>query len=205
MPQNNLSAVVRTARGGSYRRALAARGMAPAVVYGKNIGSLPVEVDIRKFYEAMTGGRNTIIDLNINGDKTYSVMVKEVQRDPIRQDIMHIDFHQISLEDKIQVAVPLIFEGEVSPGGVLQIVKRELNVSCLPTDIPEEIKVNVDGLSPGDSIAVSSLAVPGEVTILDELDATVVTVTVVAEEPAGEADEAEAEGEGAAGGEGEKQ
>lgn len=198
MTQNNLSAGTRTAKGGSYRKELVARGMVPAVVYGKNIGSLPVEVDIRNFYDAMKGGRNTIIDLDINGDKTYKVMVREVQRDPIRQETIHIDFHQISLEDRMQASVPLIFEGEVASGAVLQIVRRELNVSCLPADIPEGIKVDIGGLNPGESIAVSSLDIPVEVTVLDEPDEPVVTVTVVAEEPA----EEEAEGEDAAEAEG---
>lgn len=196
MTQTTLNTTARTATGGSYRRSLAAKGLVPAIVYGKNTGSLPIEVDARSFCNVMAGGRNTIIDLAVEGGMTHKVMVKEIQRDPIRQDIIHIDFHQISLVDTMQAAVTLVFEGEISAGGIMQIVKRELSVSCLPEAIPESIKVDVSGLNPGDAITVGQLAVPEKVTFLDEPEQPVVTVTTqAAEEPAEAGDEAKADGE----------
>lgn len=198
MTQTTLNATARTGTGGSYRRSLAAKGLVPAIVYGKNTGSLPIEVDARSFYGVMGGGRNTIIDLAVAEGPIHKVMVKEIQRDPIRQDIIHIDFHQISLVDAMQAAVTLVFEGEISPGGIMQIVKRELNVSCLPEAIPESIKVDVSGLNPGDAITVGQLALPEQVTFLDEPEQPVVTVTnQAAEEPAEVVDEAKADGEAA--------
>lgn len=194
MLQTTLNATARIARGGSYRRTLAARGLVPAVVYGKNIGSLPIEVDVRSFYDVMGGGRNTIIDLAVQDGPTHKVMVREIQRNPIRQDIIHIDFHQISMEDAIQAAVTLVFEGEINPGGIMQIVKRELTVSCLPQEIPESIKVDVSGLNPGDAITVGQLAVPEKIMFLDEPEQPVVTVTAqAAEESAEVVDEAGAD------------
>jgi len=197
MAQYDLQAIARTKKGKSYRKQLMARGWVPAVIYGKKIESLPVELEWRSLYDVMTaGGRNAIISMKVENAGDYQVMVKDMQYDPIKQFLMHVDFQQISMDDAIQVNVPIYITGEVKEG-ILQVLLRELGVSCLPGNIPEGINVDVSQLQVGDTVTVNDLEVPEGVTVMDEPEATVLTVSSEAAEPAETEEEAvEAEGAG---------
>ncbi|MCS5695398.1 50S ribosomal protein L25/general stress protein Ctc [Desulfofundulus thermocisternus] len=205
----SLLAQVRSGRGKGYRHRLAAQGKIPAVVYGRTIGSIPLEVELRavKNILAGEGGRNTLINLKITGDgqeRQDKVLIKELQFDNMRGELIHVDFQQVSLTDRVTTTVPVELEGEpvgVKQGGILQQQLRELEISCLPADIPEAITMDVSGLEMGDTIYVSDLPVPEGVKVLNDPEEVVATVVAPAiervpgeeEEEAGEGKEASPE------------
>ncbi|MFA6078712.1 MAG: 50S ribosomal protein L25 [Candidatus Omnitrophota bacterium] len=181
------------------------KGLIPAVVYkgGKEATNLQL---VRKDLESVlhTGaGENVIITLEISGDskaKSKTVLIKEMQRDPIKNLILHVDFNEISLTDTLKINVPLAVHGEaagvVKDGGILEHIMWELHVECLPTNIPEKIEVDVSALNIGDSIFVKNIKLPEGIKVLNdpELIAIIVKPPKV-EVPVEEAAEAAAEPE----------
>lgn len=168
----------------SYTRAIRKKGSIPAVVYGKNTGSMPVEVnagELQKILEKT--GFNTLINLKFNDNGRagqHKVLVKEIQRDPLSRDLLHADFHQISLKDKVRATVPVVLNGAapgVVMGGTLTPLMRRVEVECLPAQIPDAITVDVSGLQVGGVITVADLVLPPDVRINEDLHAPVVTVT----------------------------
>ncbi len=159
------------------------KGIIPAVVYGAETSPLPLEVDAKSFQALLRSGlgENVIITLNIDGQKDgqKKVLIREVQRDPVWGDILHIDFQQISLTKKLTINVPVqlvgIPTGVQQDGGILQHVLRELEVECLPTDIPEKVEVEVTGLKIGDSIHVGDIQLRN-VEILSDPQGSIVSV-----------------------------
>ncbi len=123
-------------------------------------------------------GENVIISLKA-GDKTRTVIVKDLQTDPVRGDLLHVDLYQISLKERLKASVPIEVRGEapgVKEGGILQHRLREIEVECLPTEIPEFIPVDVSGLSIGDSLHVKDLRVTGDLKILADGEESVISV-----------------------------
>lgn len=182
MTEYSINAQVRQGRGKGYRNDLVEKGKIPAVVYGKAVGSLPVEVETREVEKIAYSdtGRNTLINFSVSGDGgAYTVMLKDVQVDPIRREIIHADFQQVNLNDRINTAIPIHLVGEVKEG-VLQQVMRKLEISCLPTEIPESITVSISGMGPGSAIKVDDLIVPENIRVLD--NAHEIVATVLAEE-----------------------
>ena len=182
----------------------------PAVLYGRGADNFPLVVDGRTLRQILTtGGGNVLLDLKVKsrGKKTRqeTVMFRDIQRDILYQDrILHVDFIRISMTDKIEVAVHLNFIGEpagVAEGGVLSLVSREVEVECLPGDIPEQFDVDISGLGIGDSITAESLVLEGDIELLTPPETTLAQVLApMAEEelePAVEEEELE-EGEEAA-------
>jgi len=126
---------------------------------------------------------NTIIDMEIekqDGSKqTYTVIVQEIEHHPVSDEIIHIDFHQISLTERIHVRVPVVAVGEpvgVKKGGLLEHMIWEIDIECLPTNIPDAIEVDVSGLDIGDSIHVSEVTPPQGVKILEAPDTALFVV-----------------------------
>jgi large subunit ribosomal protein L25 len=186
-----------TGKGGA-RKARAA-GLIPGVLYGPGEPPVPVAVGVRDFQVALRDhkGGNAIVNLTVNGGE-YTALIREVQYDPISQNILHLDFHHISLTEEVEVNVVVRLQGLPAGvkdgGGILEHIVRELEVRCLPTAIPSSIDVDVSALNIGDSIHVRDVLV-SNVTILSDLDATVATVvppTVMEEKPAEEVAVAEA-------------
>ena len=157
-------------------------GMIPAVVYGQETKTLPLEVESKSFNTLVRGGlgENVILTLVLDDikDGKKQVLIREVQRDPVRGDIVHIDFHQISLTQKITIEVPIQLTGipeGVKEGGILQHALREVKVECLPTAIPDKFEVDVSHLKIGDSIHVADIKVEN-VTILSDLQSSIASV-----------------------------
>jgi len=199
MAQFDLTAAARTEKGKSYRKQLMNRGWVPGVVYGQKMESLPVELEWRAFHDVMnSGGRNAIINIKVENAGGYQVMVKDMQFDAIKKFLMHVDFQQISMSDAIEVNIPINVDGEIEEG-VLQIILRELNISCLPGNIPDGINVDVSKLHVGDTLSVNDLEIPEGVEVIDDPEATILTVsseTVAEPEDEEEGEEEEpAEGE----------
>lgn len=188
-----LNGRVRSEKSSGGKHKLRENGMIPAVVYGKNAGSISIAVDakiLRKILEE--AGSNALINMKIkeNGKtKKYKVLVKAVQYDPVRRDLIHADFHQISLKDKVHATVPVHLAGTApgaAAGGILTTLMRRIEVECLATQIPEFIEIDVSGLDIGDVITVADLELPPEIRILEDQHAPVASVTAP-DKPAAEA------------------
>lgn len=188
MEKVTLSADLRMGIGKSEARSMRKIGKIPAVVYrGGKIG-MNIQVDSKALWHALhTGaGENAIITLDINDEKgkevKKTVMVREVQLDPVTDKLMHVDFHEISLKEKIKVKVPVIVKGEakgvLEQKGIMNQVMWEIEVECLPTDIPARIEIKADNLMIGDAIHLSEVVVPKEVVVVGDPNQVVVTVTV---------------------------
>jgi len=174
-----------------------------AVIYGRGGDSLPLVLDGRTLRQVLTtGGSNVLLDLKIKSKgkkaRLETVMFKDIQRDMFHQEkILHVDFIRISMTDKIEVSVHINFVGEpagLSAGGVLSLVNREVDVKCLPGDIPEQFDVDISGLTIGDSILAGSLELEGDIELITPLETTLVQVLApMAEEVEPVAEEVEGE------------
>ena len=164
-------------------RTLRREGLVPAILYGPKRDSLPLTVspmDLDKIYKT-SGTEQVIFNLVIENGGTQNVtaMVKEVQATPVTRQYLHVDFYEISLDEEIVVSILVEVTGKskgVERGGFLQVVRHELEVSCLPTDMPDSIRVDVTDLDIGDAIHVEDLALIDKVKLLADPGLTVLTV-----------------------------
>jgi large subunit ribosomal protein L25 len=206
MQRLQLDVSIREGRGKGTARKLRAGGMVPAVLYGAKLETTKVSVDGHTLERIVATGANTLIDLQ--GPKAVKgklVLIKDVQRDPLSQRLLHCDLFAVDTRKRIDVQVPVHLEGKakgVELGGVLESPLREVEVSCLPLTIPDAVTVDVSGLDIGEAIRVDQIAIPEGVDV--RTDPSQVVVQVVAprveavEAPAEEAAEAEAPAEAAA-------
>jgi large subunit ribosomal protein L25 len=202
-------------------RRLRRTGQVPGVVYGTPEGDvIAFSAEARELRRILVGA-GALIDLKVDGD-ARPVIVKDMQFHPVRGDLMHIDFVQVRLDEKIQTQVAVHVEGVddapgVKEGGVLEQATHQLNIEALPTAIPDAIVVDVSGLGIAETMHLSAVTPPEGVTFLDDLEETIIaTIVVPTEEPeepeveeeagvVGEEGEAEAGAEGATGDEAEAQ
>jgi large subunit ribosomal protein L25 len=173
---------------GRHLEALRRQGRLPAVIYGHNVDSVTVQVDGREFVKAFQKvGRNQLLDLQLGDEPVRKALIREVQRSPRHGDLLHVDFYQVNLTEKIESEVPIEIEGTVelvSKGEAdLQRGLHVLKVECLPTDLPPVITVDVSGLKEiDDEIRVKDLKTPTGCEILDEPDDLIVKVAAHREE-----------------------
>lgn len=206
MAVNALVAEVRDATGKGAARKLRAAGRIPAVVYGRGTESRAISVDPKALVQLLQkggAGMNTLIELSVDGT-AKTVLVKELQRDPVRGRPLHTDFYLVDLDQKVEVSVPIHLTGRapgVELGGILDHPLREIELECLPRAIPESIDVDVSALDVGDSIHVRDLELPEGVSVQSDVNLAVASVVapVAVEEPVAEeveeGEEAVAEGE----------
>ena len=201
-----LSLEPREERGSRANRRLRRAGGVPGVIYGIESGCVSFKVDSRHLRAVLAEG-HALFDIEVDGGKAQPVIVKDQQHDPVRGHVVHIDLLRVRLDETIQTTVALELEGAeeapgVKEGGVLEHVTRELNVEALPTEVPDRIVADVSGLGVAETMTLASVTPPSGVTLLDDLEETVVaTVTAPsrAEEPEAEIEEeAELVGEGEA-------
>jgi large subunit ribosomal protein L25 len=209
LEQLELKAKIRKTIGNGPARVLRREGKIPAVLYGPKTEPTLLSVEVRDLEKIFKTGNVGQVLLNLiiqNGqESTRPAMIKELQSHPVSGQFLHIDFYEIDLERKIRVGVPIVTIGNpigVEMGGLLQIVRREIEVLCLPTKIPESIEVDVTNMDVGDSIHVEEIQVEGDVEIPADVNFTVITCLApkVEAEPEVEEEEldeeaAEAEGE----------
>jgi large subunit ribosomal protein L25 len=159
-----LDAVERTDRGKNEARRLRASGRIPAVVYGGKDGGKAIAVDPKGLAKILRTeqGANTLITLNVPGGGNARVLVREYQLDPITHELLHADFYRVAMDKLIRVPVTVVPQGEPKgvkqQGGVLDIVHRQIEIECLPADIPNHIEVDVRELMVGQSIRVKDVA-----------------------------------------------
>ena len=167
---------------GRHLQALRRQGRLPGVVYGHNVDAVTVVVDGREFIKAFQKvGRNQLLDLHLGDEPVRKALIREVQRSPRHGDLLHVDFYQVNLTEKIESEVPIELEGEVelvSKGEAdLQRGLHALKIECLPTDLPPVITVDISGLKEiDDEIRVKDVPVPPGCEILDEPDDLIVKV-----------------------------
>jgi large subunit ribosomal protein L25 len=185
---------------------LRAEGKVPGVVYGLGMDPRSVSVAWRDLRAVLTGeaGMNALIDLHIDGASGDLVIVKEMQRHPVRRDVLHVDFLRVSRDQLISVEVPVVLHGEAhdvtSNDGTVDHVLYHLLISAKPADIPNEIAIDISGLAIGDAIRVGDVQLPPGVTTDADPEDPVVMASVAVEADLGEAPEGEAaEGEEAEG------
>jgi large subunit ribosomal protein L25 len=192
--QVKLSAELRTSTGRAAVRKLKARGIVPAVIYGAKDKPQPLQVSRRDINTLLShaSGENILVELEIASEgKSASrlALVQEVQHSPVGGDILHIDFHAVSIDEMIEAEVPLepvgIANGVKNFGGLLEQNVRSLAIECLPSDLPDKITVDVSALNIGDSIHVRQVVLPTGVTTKIPGDLTVFSVLAptVEEEP----------------------
>lgn len=155
----------------------------PAVVYGHGTPATPIEVTQEDFFKVIhtKAGENVVIQLTISGEKNLekTVVIKEIQHNPVTDSIVHVDFNAISLTEKIKVNVPVHVIGEapgVKEGGILDVVHHEIEVECLPTNIPDRIDAEVSGMKISDTLHIRDLKFPAGVVPQLEEDAVIVAL-----------------------------
>ena len=203
MQQTRLDAQIRDTSGKGAARSLRRTGKVPAVLYGRDEEVLSLQIDGYAFQSLVRSrGANALINLDVTGNGEETVIIKDLQHHPVKRNILHADFQRVSLDEKITTLVNIEIVGSavgVRDGGILTLVRRQLNVSCLPLDTPESIQVNVNDLNIGQSIQVSDLEIDDDnIEILDDSILQIVSVIepkVVLETVTTEEDEEDIEGE----------
>lgn len=155
-------------------------GFIPAIVYGKEKEAQTVSVDNMELLKTVRDeGRNAIISLDIENGTPVDVMLHEYQTDPVKGDVIHVDFYVVDMSEEMDVAVALRLEGDAvgaNEGGILQQPLYELQLRAKPRDIPEEITVDITELGIGDSIAISDLPVSDKYELTEDPDTTIAVV-----------------------------
>jgi large subunit ribosomal protein L25 len=191
-------------RGKNAARRLRREGLVPGIVYGGKGGSIAIAVDPKALQKVLRSeaGRNTILKLDIAGAGATNAILKDLQVDPIKDSLLHADFYRIAMDVAIRVTVPINIRGEARgvkvDGGILELITREIEVECLPGDIPERIDVDVSDLGLNGALRVSDLPANAKVKILESSDQVVVHVVSVKEEEAPAPAAVAVEGEAAA-------
>jgi large subunit ribosomal protein L25 len=186
-----------TLRSGKFNKNAARRvrvsGLIPAVIYGAGVESQAIAVDPKSILRILhsESGHNTIFDLNIEGGAGAKAMIVDWQYEPIKGALLHIDLKRIAMDKAMKVSVPVMLSGVPvgvkTQGGILDQILREIEVSCLPGDIPSHIDVDVSGLELHGAIHVSDLPHSGSVKFLEDETTLVAHVTIIKEEAAAEA------------------
>lgn len=177
-----VEAETRTELGKNANRRLRANGLIPGVVYGRSTESISVSVNPKKIFSIIHSdtGQNTIFKLELNSKK-LNVLIRDLQIDPVRGHLLHADFQTIAMDEARVFAIPLDPQGEaegVKEGGILDIVVREIEVECLPADVPDQIQIDVSPLDIGDALRVSDLTFESDkVSILSSPELVLLTVT----------------------------
>lgn len=208
MEQFELHATFRKTAGNSPARALRRIDQVPAVLYGPQAETVMLSVNKRDLEQILKKSNVGQVILNLviqNGQKISKMaMIKELQTHPVSGSFLHVDFYEIDMNRKIRVMIPVVAAGKavgVEEGGILQIVRRELEVLCLPGNIPEVIEIDITALDIGDAVHVEEIPMADGVEVIADSNFTVLTIVSpkveeIVEEAEEELEEAEAaEGE----------
>ena len=192
MEKIELQGNLRTKTGKGTARQLRRDGLIPGIVYGQN-ENLMVSVgrkDINRLLQKAKA--NSILYLKVDKEKEKMVMIKELQKDVVTMDFLHVDLLEISMKKKLKISVPIEETGMamgIKMGGILTHLLRELKVECLPENIPEAVKIDVSNLDIGQTLYVRDIKVPDDVTILSNSDEVVCVVSLPEAEKSKEAEE----------------
>ena len=195
-----LDAQLRTPGNKNAARRVRVAGKVPATLYGAGKDAVSVSVDPRqvKLILHSKTGHNTIFDLALEGGERTKAMIVDWQYEPIKSSLMHIDLKRIAMDKKLTVAVPIILKGEAAgvknEGGIIEQILREVELECLPSDIPASIEVDVSELVLGKVVRVSDLAQSDKIKFITDENQPIVHVTTVKEEVVATSEAVAAEG-----------
>ncbi len=199
----DLKVNARTPGGDGPAKALRRGGHIPAILYGPSTGNAPLSVETAEFQNVLrtTGSGQVLLNLIMQNGETKHAMIRELQRHPVSGRFLHIDFYAFDVKKEIRIKVPINVTGKskgVELGGLLQLVRREIEVLCLPLEMPESIDIDVTELDIGDSIHVDEISLPEGVESTADVNYTIVTVLSpkVEEEEVEEEEEEEEDAEG---------
>ncbi len=193
MEITKVSAEKRQQLGKGEVKRLRKEGFVPGILYGNNVANLNLtfsEKELRK----IALGSGQIIKVAVVGEGEHNVLIRDYQKHPITKEVIHLDLFEVSMTEKLTTVTAIVISGEakgVGQGGILQLGAREVDIECLPVDIPESIVVDISGLDLGETVKVGDLAVPSGVTILS--DPEQIIVSIVAPQYEEETEEAEEE------------
>lgn len=210
MEKINLKVTVRKTTGNGAARELRREGMIPAILYGSKAEPLMLSVTTKALETILKTSNigQVLLNLLIQDEKQKSrtAMIKELQAQPVSGSLLHVDFYEVAMDQKIKISIPVVTTGQaegVEEGGVLQLVRHEVEIFCFPNNIPESLEVDVTGMSIGDSKHIDEVSIDESFELVDEANFTIVTVLSpkaeeeeeVEEEEGEEAEEETAEGE----------
>ena len=178
----------RTKTGKGSARRLRSMGMLPVIVYGPEISPIMLSIDYKQLEKILRGksAESIIFDLRVDSNgKKYSkrVMIKEIQKDPVTRDYLHVDFYEISMEKELEVDVPVYLVNTpigVSEGGILEHIRRELKILCMPENLVDKIEIDVSGLDVGQSIHIGDISFPPGLKSIEDENLTIATVVAPA-------------------------
>ena len=206
MEQVSLTAELRTEYGKNAARKIRRAGSIPAVLYGQSTDTVALSLNLHQLKKVMSseGRESTLIDLIIGEGEVAqkkTVMLKELQVDPVKRSYLHADFYEIDMSEKITVPISIHLVGKakgLEEGGILRQIKREIEVKCLPSEIPEHIEIDISELEIGKSVYVNKIELKEGVEITEDLNVVIATVlppTVIKEDVVVEEGEEEEETE----------
>jgi large subunit ribosomal protein L25 len=174
-----IEAEPRETRGKNEARRLRVKGAAPAVLYGAGGDAVPIAVSPKELTRILNSntGHNTIFNLAVKGGETVPVMIVDWQNDPIKENLLHIDLKRIDLSKRLRVKVPVHTTGEPQgvkiQGGLHELITREVEIECLPDEIPEEFTIDVSALMIGQSIRASDIPLSGSMKLVSSPDSVI--------------------------------
>lgn len=180
MSQITLTAQTGRATGSPASRRLRTEDVIPGVIYGQGMAPISLSVVRRDLRLALNNpaGMNTLLSLSVDGKK-YPAIIKQIQRHPIRRTVSHIDFFQVNLKEDVTIAVPVRLEGDakavVAAGGLVDPSMDTIEVTCTPSNMPNEIVIDISGMQPGDVLRVADLVLPAGVIATGDPDTAVAT------------------------------
>ena len=210
MEKINLKVTVRKTTGNGAARELRREGMIPAILYGSKAEPLMLSVTTKALETILKTSNIGQVLLNLliqdGKQKSRTAMIKELQAQPVSGSLLHVDFYEVAMDQKIKISIPVVTTGQaegVEEGGVLQLVRHEVEIFCFPNNIPESLEVDVTGMNIGDSKHIDEVSIDESFELVDEANFTIVTVLSpkaeeeeeVEEEEGEEAEEETAEGE----------
>ncbi|MCL6457385.1 MAG: 50S ribosomal protein L25 [Gorillibacterium sp.] len=190
-----ISAQVRTGKSGSAIHNLRSSGNIPASVYGRKIdGGESISVVEKELGLILRKNPHAVIQLDIAEQGNYPVMINEIQRDKVSGKVLHVDFHQISMDELVKSIVGIELTGDspgVKEGGILSVETHEIEIRCLPANLPPILSIDISGLHVGDNVLVSDLDIPEGIELLTDSTSVVVTILAPQKEIVEESDEVE--------------
>jgi len=198
----DLKVTARETTGNGAARELRREGLIPAILYGPKAEPLKLSVTTKELENILKTSNIGQVLLNLliqNGkQKSRTAMIKELQTQPVSGNLLHVDFYEVAMDQKIKISIPVVTKGQaqgVEEGGVLQLVRHEVEIFCFPNNIPESLEVDVTGMSIGDSKHIDEVSIDESFELADEANFTIVTVLSPKAEEEEEVEEEEGEGE----------
>lgn len=195
-----LKAAPRTEFGSAKTRRLRKEGLVPGVLYKGGQKAIPFTLPHRELYKALHGshGKTAVFEISVDGAPAVPALLKDWDLNPVRNELWHVDFHQVDLKVAVQASVPVVLTGiaaGVRDGGVLDQPVHEVTIEALPDAIPDAIEVAVDALEAGAVLHLSDLVAPNGVTIVGDAETVIASITAASRAEAPEGDEVAAEPE----------